>query len=120
AGSGVRRLSGSSCRRPDRLDDLHVPGAAAEIAAERLADILLARPRTPAQQRLGGPDHPGGAEAALGTELLVEGALQRAQLPVGRLAFYGLDRAAFAARGEREAGEARGPADEDRGGPPPA
>src|SRR5512134_320199 len=57
------------------LDDLHVAGAAADVAAERLANLGLGRPGVSAQEPRGGHDEAGRAVAALGAELLVEAAL---------------------------------------------
>ncbi len=50
---------------PDPLDDLLVPGAAAQIAAERGSDFLLRRIRAAVEQRLSCHHHPRNAEAAL-------------------------------------------------------
>src|SRR5690242_16462042 len=48
----------------DRLHDVHVTGAAAEIAADALADLLLGGVRVLLEQPGRLHDHPGRAEAA--------------------------------------------------------
>ena len=52
-------------RQPDRVEDLLVAGAAAEVPGERLADLVLARVGRALEQRGGRDDQPGRAEAAL-------------------------------------------------------
>src|SRR4051812_10941148 len=47
------------------LHDVHVAGAAADVALDRLADLVLARLRVRAQQRGGAHQHPRRAVAAL-------------------------------------------------------
>src|ERR1700687_1965818 len=71
--SFIASISGG---RLHRLDDLHVAGAAAEVARQRLADLGFGRARAASQQPLGGHDHSRRTEAALGAELFVEGLLQ--------------------------------------------
>ena len=51
--------------RPDRVEDLLVAGAAAEVARERLADLGLGRAGVAREQFVGGDDQPGCAEPAL-------------------------------------------------------
>src|SRR2546428_8898964 len=68
----------------DGLDDVLVAGAAAEVALERLPHLVLARRGILLEQGHGGEHHPRGAEAALQRVLLVEGLLDRVQLPVLR------------------------------------
>src|SRR5262249_30823730 len=60
-----------------RLDDFHVAGAAADVAAERGANVILARMRIAAQQAGRRHDESRRAVPALGAELLVEPALHR-------------------------------------------
>src|SRR5262245_63903951 len=55
-----------------RLDDFDVAGAAADVAAERCANVVLARARIAPQQARRCHDESGRAVAALGAELLVE------------------------------------------------
>ena len=64
------------------LDDVDVAGAAAEVALERVPDLVLARIGVLAEQADGGHHHPGRAVAALEPVLLVERLLHRVQLPV--------------------------------------
>src|SRR5947209_17189907 len=51
--------------RVDSLEDLAVPGAAADVPRERLADLRVARLGVALQERLRGHDEPRRAEAAL-------------------------------------------------------
>src|SRR5437870_4039285 len=66
----------------DGLDDVLVAGAAAEIALERAANLLLARRRVLVQQAHRREHHPGRAVAALQRVLLVERLLHRVELAV--------------------------------------
>ena len=50
---------------PDRIDDLAIAGAAAQIAAEPIPDRFVVRIRLAREQRDNGKDHAGGAETAL-------------------------------------------------------
>src|SRR5262245_13080508 len=61
------------------LDDVLVPGAAAQVARDPVADLLLARVGVLLQQPVGARDHPWRAVAALQAVLLVECLLQRVQ-----------------------------------------
>src|SRR5512139_1574657 len=61
------------------LDDVLVTRAAAQVAGDALADVLLARVRVFLQQAVGARDHAGRAVAALQAVLLVERLLQRVQ-----------------------------------------
>src|SRR3546814_9160922 len=63
-----------------RMDDLVVTGAAAQIAGQPIADFRFARVRVLLQQRLGGDQEAGGADAALQGGMLEKLALQRVQL----------------------------------------
>src|SRR5512145_19892 len=111
--AGSRAMTGL-CSCLHRLDDLDVAGAAAQVAGEGRADRGLVGRWVAAQQRFGRHDHARRAEAALRAELLVESTLQRAQRAFPVLRFDGLDRAAFAACGEREAGKPRLAVDQHR------
>src|ERR687885_519361 len=71
----VRSGSDAVGREQHRVDDVLVAGAPAKIAAEVLADLLLARPRVLAKQRLDGHQEPRRAEAALQPVRLTEGFL---------------------------------------------
>ena len=64
-------------RRQDRVDDLAVAGAPAEVAAQQCGDALGRRRRVLVEERLGGQQHAGGAEAALHGAVLDERLLER-------------------------------------------
>src|SRR5689334_2359336 len=66
----------------DRLDDVVVAGAPAEVAFQLVTDLLLARRRVALQHLAGGHDHARRAEAALQTVLLPEALLDGMQLTV--------------------------------------
>src|SRR6266705_1091840 len=63
-----------------RLHDVEIPGAAAEIPRDRLADLLLARVLVALEERAAGHQHSGRAEAALQRVLLGERFLHRVEL----------------------------------------
>ena len=72
-------------RQPDRVEDLLVARAAAEVAGQRLADLVVGRARHAGEQVGGRDDEPGRAEAALDRARLDERALHRVQLvPLGQ------------------------------------
>src|SRR5437764_7976446 len=77
-----RGLARLSSRVLDRLHDVHVTGAAAEIAGDGLTDLELARVRIRGQKCRRGDHHPGRAEAALEAVLLVESLLYGVKLAV--------------------------------------
>src|SRR6266513_4577409 len=62
---GATVVSVTGGRALDRFDDVHIAGAAAQIALDRLADLLLARVRIRTQQRRRAHQHPRCAIAAL-------------------------------------------------------
>src|SRR3989441_4316931 len=66
----------------DRLDDVHVASAAAEVAGDRLPYLELARVRVRRDERGRRHHHSRRAEAALETVLLVEAFLHRVQLAI--------------------------------------
>src|SRR5918994_1376391 len=72
----------------DRLDDPQVAGAAAEVACERLAELLVARVRVLAKKRLHRHEEARRTEAALERVSLVERALKRVELPVRGQPFH--------------------------------
>src|SRR5215831_5814421 len=74
-----------------RLDDFHVAGAAADVAAECRANVILARMRIAAQQPRRRHDESGRAVAALGAELFMEPALHRRKAAVLAERFDGVD-----------------------------
>src|SRR5437764_7335230 len=68
-------------RRPlHRLDDVLVAGAAAQVAGQRPAHLLLGGIRVLLEQGRGGHHHARGAETALESVLLLETLLERMQL----------------------------------------
>ena len=73
-----RRAAFTAPRRAlDRLEDLRIAGAAAEVARERLLDPRRASRRACGRgRRARRGDHPGLAEAALQRAALVEGLLE--------------------------------------------
>src|SRR3954471_18637587 len=85
-----------------RPDDPLVAGAAAQVARQRLADLLLARGGVAPQQVLRGHDLPGDAEAALDRAGVQELLLQIGQ-PVRREALDGRDRMPLGLGAEHEA-----------------
>src|SRR6478752_3458763 len=79
-------------RRPQhRFDDVLVAGAAAQVAGQRPAHVLLGRVGVLVEERLGGQHHARRAEAALQTVLLPEALLQRMQLAGASQALDGAD-----------------------------
>ena len=104
------------CRRERRLahlghfatdlhgfDDVPVAGAAADVALQRLLDLVLGRARVLAQQRGRAHQHPRRAVAALERVVLVERLLQRRQLAVLAEPLDGLDARAVRLDGEQHA-----------------
>src|SRR5216684_1411802 len=81
-GLPFRGLARLARRVLDRLHDVHVAGATAEIAGDRLADLELARVGIRRDQRRGRHHHPGRAEPALQAVLLVESLLYGVELVV--------------------------------------
>src|SRR5215470_185152 len=84
----------------DSLDDVDVAGAAAEVARDRLADLLLARVLVPLEQRDARHHHPRRAVAALQAVLLGEALLDGVQLTALLEAFDRPDLAAVGLDGE--------------------
>src|SRR5262245_30338424 len=62
------------------LDDVLVPGAAADVPRQRPADLLLAGVGVLGEERARGQHHPRSAESALQAVLLVERGLDGVQL----------------------------------------
>src|ERR671918_154598 len=65
-----------------RLDDVHVAGAATDVAGQRPANLVLGSVGIVLEERGGGEHHPGCAEAALKAVLLLECFLDGMELPV--------------------------------------
>ena len=85
------------------LDDVHVAGAAAEVAGDGLADLVLARVLVALQQRVAGHHHAGRAVAALQPVLLQEALLDRVELAVLLQPLDGHDLAAVGLHGQHGA-----------------
>ena len=81
---GRRASSRHFADRLHGLDDVPVAGAAADVALQRLLDLVLGRARVRAQQRRRAHQHPRRAVAALERVVVVERLLQRGQLAVRR------------------------------------
>src|SRR3954453_18488432 len=74
-GRGLARLA-----ELDRLDDVVIAGAAADVAVERLADLVFGRLRVVGEKLHRRHHHPRRAEAALQAVALAERRLHRMQL----------------------------------------
>src|SRR5256884_1246058 len=80
-GHGLGALAAHASRRQfDRLVDLDVAGAAAQVAGQRLLDLIARRSRVAREQCLRGEEKRRRAIAALRRAQLGEGVLQRVQL----------------------------------------
>src|SRR5437764_12578235 len=74
----------------DRLHDIDVPGATADVSLDRLPDLVLARARIPVEQVLGGHQDSRRAVAALQGMFVAEGLLEGVELPILSQALDGL------------------------------
>src|SRR5688500_10455546 len=81
---GRSTLCESRVRAHDRLDDVHVAGAAADVALDCRPRLLLGRLRVLLEQRRRAHQHPRRAVAALERVMGRERLLQLAQLAVRR------------------------------------
>src|SRR5918999_233305 len=106
--------SASRSRRFDRLDDVDVAGATADVALDRLADLVLRRLRVGVEQVLGAHQDSGGAVAALERVMRPERLLQGVQLAVARKALHGLELRPVGLDREHHAGLDRVPVQQDR------
>src|ERR1051326_5910733 len=113
-GCGAHRLG---CRL-DRLEDVHVAGAAAEVALQALADLVLGRVRVLLQQVGRRHDEAGRAVPALQAVLIPEGLLDRVELTVFGHAFDGREVAAVGLDREHRAALHGLAVDVDRAGAP--
>src|ERR1039457_1443732 len=86
------------------FDGLAVTGATAEIARQRVADVVLGGMGVVFEQRLGVQDHSGCAEPALRGAVIEEGFLYRIKLIAVGNAFDGQDLAAIGLCCKHEAG----------------
>src|SRR5512142_118579 len=107
------RLAHGGARVLDRLHDVHVAGAAAEVPRDRLADLLFRRIRVRLEQCDARHHHPRRAEPALKAVLLVEALLHGVQTLCGLEALDGADGAAVRLDREDGAGLHRTSVEED-------
>src|SRR2546428_4283265 len=91
----------------DRLEDLDVPGAAAQVPGQGLADFLSGRLRLHVEKRLRRAQNPGSAVAALRGAELRERHLQWIGVRASRQPFDRDDRPILALEGEDQARELR-------------
>ena len=89
--------------RSDRLDDVHVAGAAADVPRDRPAHVVVGRGRVLLDERDADEHHPRRAEPALQTVLLLERGLDRMQRTVALQPFDGGDRSAVGLHREHRA-----------------
>src|SRR5919206_3442860 len=102
--------------RADGLNDVLIAGAAAEIAGQPLADLLVGGERIFPQQIDTGHQHAGRAEAALQGMELAERLLERRQLLARAQALDGLDGGAVRLHREGQTGAGAVAVDQDRAG----
>src|ERR671924_1923432 len=100
-------------RQAHSVEDLRVAGAAAEVAGEGLADLVLARVGMPLEKRGCRDDEPGSAEAALDSARLDESLLHPVQAPLLAEALDGHDFVPVRLGGEDEARAHELPVQED-------
>src|ERR1035441_9969593 len=91
ANSDMGGLPQSIHRILDRAANLHVAGAAADVAGNRGANVGFRRIAVPLQQRVQGHHHAGRAESALRSAFLNESALQSIEFPLRRETLDGGD-----------------------------
>src|SRR2546425_1056963 len=107
-------LPGHVFGRPlDRLDDVVIAGAPAEVAFQLVADLLLGGARIALEELGGRQDHARRAEAALQAMLLPEALLDRMEIAVLGEPFDGRDRRAVRLHREERARLHRLPVHED-------
>src|SRR5690606_24405412 len=88
----------------DRLHDVHVARAPAQVAGDRVPDLVFRRVRVPLEQRDGGHHHAGRTVAALEPVLLVEALLHGVQRAVPLESLDRRDLPAVRLHGEHRAG----------------
>src|ERR1700732_4333593 len=98
------------------VDDGFVSGAAADVARDRVDDLLAGGGGVVVEQGLCRHQHARRAIAALRREMLREGALQRMKIRPILEAIERLHRASFTGFRERQAGEVRIAVDQHRAG----
>src|SRR5207302_2364247 len=114
-----RRRASGAARAAERgeldgVEDLRVAGAAAEVAGQRLSDLLSRRPGIIGEERSRGQQEARGAVAALGRAELGEGLLERVEPAGAGQALDRRDRATLELDRQRQAGEHRPAVDKDR------
>ncbi len=116
-------MAGAACcsrilrrRVLDGLDDVDVAGAAAEVAGDRLANLVVGRIGIAFEEGDGGHHHAGRAEAALQAMLLEEALLHRMQDAALLQPLDGADLRAIGLNGEHRAGLGRDAVHEHRAG----
>jgi hypothetical protein len=77
------------------FENLHIPGAAAQISRQSVSNVCLGWFWISFQQIDGRQYHPGSADAALRAAAINEGLLNSVQLIASRNAFDSLNRGAF-------------------------
>ena len=126
-GSSAQALAGSAAvvasgrllpRRPrlDRLHDVHVPGAPADVAADRGANLVVVGRWVLLDQAFADEHHAGRAEAALQAVVLLERRLHRVEPCRGEQALDGRDLDAVGLDAEQRAGLHRRAVVEHRAG----
>ena len=88
----------------DGVEDAHVAGAAAEVSGEAFLDLSERRLRVLREEMVGGEDHAGRADAALGSAFRQEAPLDGVEVLLVRQGFDGGDLGAFALEDGDEAG----------------
>ena len=117
AGARHFRLRHLPCCFAHRVHDRGVPRAAAQVAGQGLADLLLARPRGDHEQRLGRHEHARRAVAALHGPVLYERPLQHVEFAAVSQPFHGEHLLATHLQGKQQAGVDGLAVDDHRAGP---
>ncbi len=99
------------------LDDVDIAGASAQIARNRMTNLVFGRSSITIEERITGHKHTGCAIAALQSMLLKKSLLQRMQLAVTLKALDGQYLASIDLRCKHGAGLHRATIDDDRAGP---
>jgi hypothetical protein len=100
----------------DCVDDVRVTSATAEIAVERVPNLVTRRRPVPLEKLNDGHNHARCAIATLKAVALPEAFLNAMQFPILREAFDGRDLCAISLDGEHRTGFDRLPIDEDGAG----
>src|SRR5438105_7384981 len=99
--------------RLDRLEDVPVARAAADVALDRAGDLVVGGARVLPQERGRAHQHPGRAVAALERVVVGEGLLELRQLVLFGQALDGLDRGAVGLHREQHAALHERPVEDD-------